>query len=127
MFALLAFEYAKWHFVVMPLEILKAWRNILVFCLTYFSLPVLVQTLFSPWRRVEWQSEKRFDIGLLLQNMFGNLVSRVLGACIRIWIILLGLIAVLAALAAGIAIFVSWFLVPCAIVALFFYGLFLFL
>ncbi|MBI2113181.1 MAG: hypothetical protein HYT50_01200 [Candidatus Wildermuthbacteria bacterium] len=127
MFVLLLVEYAKWHFFIMPLEILKAWRNIVVFSLNYFSLPLLLQTLFSPWRRIEWKGTGKFDPGMFAQNMFGNLISRVIGASIRIWVIALGILGLFAALAGGAAVFVAWIIMPLAIFLFFVYGLFLFL
>ena len=119
----IAFEYAVWHFTQMPLEIAKAWRNILLFNLEYFSLPLLLKTIFAPWRKIQWSAGKGFNIARLLEALVSNLISRVLGALIRSVLIITGLATEAALLAAALATLVAWFLLPIAIVLGFSYGL----
>ena len=119
----LTLEYVVWHFTRMPLEIAKAWRNILLFNLEYFSLPLLLKTIFAPWRRIQWSAGKGFNIAKLLEALASNLISRILGAVIRSVLIVAGLATEAALLAAALATLIAWFLLPIAIVLGFSYGL----
>jgi len=118
----IAFEYVVWHFAQMPLEIAKAWKNILLFNLEYFSLPVLLKTLFAPWRKIQFGAGKGFNVARLLEAAASNLISRILGAFIRSVLILAGLVTEAALLAAALATLVAWFLLPIAILLGFSYG-----
>ncbi|TSC56576.1 MAG: hypothetical protein Greene071421_118 [Parcubacteria group bacterium Greene0714_21] len=118
----IAFEYVVWHFAQMPLEIAKAWRNILLFNLEYFSLPVLLKTLFAPWRKIQFAAGKGFNIAKLLEAAASNLISRILGALIRSVLIIAGLATEAALLATALATLIAWFLLPIAIVLGFSYG-----
>ena len=119
----LTLEYVVWHFTRMPLEIAKAWRNILLFNLEYFSLPLLLKTIFAPWRRIQWSAGKGFNIAKLLEALASNFISRILGAVIRSVLIVAGLATEAALLAAALATLIAWFLLPIAIVLGFSYGL----
>src|SRR3989338_835978 len=87
-----AFAYlTQWYVFLAPREILKGWANILWFNLEYFSIFPLLKTLFSPWRRNMWSYGKGFNIGRYVEVLLGNLISRILGALMRVTIIAAGL------------------------------------
>ena len=119
----LVLDFFIWFLKEVPLLLLKAWRNILWFAFHYFSLPVLVLTLFAPWRRYSWSYKGGFSIGGYLEALASNLFSRVIGAAMRLPIITTGIVAVLLAFCAGAAVLVSWFLLPLIIFLSFFHGL----
>lgn len=119
----IALEYVVWHFAQMPLEIAKAWRNILLFNLEYFSLPLLLKTIVAPWRKIQWSAGKGFSIARLLEALASNLISRILGAVIRSALIVAGLATEAALLVAALATLITWFLLPFGIILGFSYGL----
>jgi len=119
----LLLDFFIWFAKEVPLALLKAWRNTLWFVFHYFSLPVLVLTLFAPWRRYSWSYKGGFNIGGYLEALASNLFSRVIGAAMRLPIIATGLIAVFLVFCAGAAVFVSWFLLPLIIFVSFSHGL----
>jgi hypothetical protein len=119
----LILDFFIWFLREIPLFILKAWRNTLWFAFHYFSLPVLVLSLFSPWRRYLWSYKGGFSIGGYLEALASNLFSRVIGATMRIPIIATGLVAVSLVFCAGAVVFLSWFLLPLIIFLSFSYGL----
>ena len=118
----LILDFFVWFAKEVPLALLKAWRNTLWFAFHYFSLPVLVATLFSPWRRYSWSYKGGFSIGGYLEALASNFFSRAIGASMRLPIIAAGLIAVLLVFCAGTVVFVSWFLLPLIILLSFFHG-----
>lgn len=101
-----------WHFVEASREILKAWKNFLLFNLNYFSIPLLLKTLFSHWRRYRWSYGRGFDIKRYLETAFSNLFSRGIGAVMRIFLIFIGLVVEIFVFLIGAVIFISWVLLP---------------
>lgn len=105
-------QYLEWHFYEMPKEILAGWRNFIVFGLNYFSLPILIKTLFSPWHRYYYEYGKQFDIGKWFEALTFNIMSRGIGAIVRVLFIFIGVFAEIFILIAGAAVFCLWLLLP---------------
>jgi len=101
-----------WQFFDIPKNILKAWKNFLRFGFFYFSIPLLLKTLFSPWRRYVWFYPRGFDIGKYLEVWISNLMSRIIGAIMRIFLIIFGVIYEIFILLLGSFIFLIWFFLP---------------
>lgn len=117
------FLYFKWHYIDRTRIILKGWKNVLAFNLSYFSIPFLLKTLFSPWKKYKWSYGRGFDPGRILQTSFSNLISRIIGAFIRIIFIIIGIIFEIFFFFAGILFFIVWIFLPFILVYLFFFGL----
>jgi len=123
--SLLLLSYLKWHYLDATKEILKGWSNILWFNFNYFSVWLLIQTFFAPWRRIAWDYGRGFDLGRYLFIFASNLVSRILGAFMRSFLILAGITGELVLLFLGSVFFLFWLSLPFLIVCAFFYGFFL--
>jgi hypothetical protein len=83
-------------------RILGIWR--------LFSVGILARTLFAPWRRIVSTPGRGLDS--LMRSMIDNLVSRVVGFTVRIFVLVGALLATFIALVVGAAIAVLWPLVP---------------
>jgi len=110
-------QYLIWQFFDVPGELIKAWKNFLLFNLNYFSISLLVKTFFSHWRRYKWFYGKGFDIGRYLEVLFSNLISRVLGAIIRSFLLLIGLMVEIFIILAGLIVFAGWLIMPALLIA----------
>ena len=92
--------------------------------LDYFSVPNLLKTLLSPWKRDIISTQ-----GLSLNDKFRvgifNLLSRLIGAIIRIFTIIFGLFLTLFLLIFGLIIIMIWVLLPFIILIIFIYGIIL--
>lgn len=78
-----------------------------------FSVPILVRTLWSPWRRIVTLPGASFDAKL---RAFGdNMVSRTIGFTVRILVLFTAAIILLFTGLAGILYVLAWPLVPIAI------------
>ena len=119
----IVFQWISWQFFEVPKEILKAWKNFLKFNLNYFSIPLLLRTLFSPWRRYKMFRGKGFDIGKFFEVLVSNLIFRLLGAIIRSFLIFIGLLVELFIIFAGIIIFIGWLILPVLLIAGFIFGI----
>jgi len=102
----------SWHFFEMPKSILMGWRNFLEFCLNFFSVPLLLKTLFSPWRRYKLSYQKGLNIGKNIEVFISNLIFRIFGALLRLCLIFIGLLFEAFILILGFVLFVAWLLLP---------------
>jgi len=112
-------QYLSWQFFDVPKKLIKVWKNFLLFNLNYFSILLLIKTLFAPWRRYKMSYGRGFDIGRYFEAFFSNLIFRILGAIIRIFLIIIGLFAEVFIILAGIIVFLGWLLGPVILI----YGL----
>ncbi|MBI2642141.1 MAG: ATP-dependent Clp protease ATP-binding subunit [Candidatus Wildermuthbacteria bacterium] len=107
---------AQWYLFLVPKEIIRGWGNVLWFNLEYFSLFVLLKTLFSPWRRQTVNPGRGFNPGKYFEALTGNLISRLLGALVRASLLIVGIISQVALFFAGPAVFIVWFVFPALLV-----------
>lgn len=116
------FVYLAWHYSTALRQTLDVWRNFLWYVIELFSIPILMRTLFAPWKRIT----DSFSGGGL-EDYFGtiifNVLSRIFGFIFRIPIIFVGLLCV-ALMAGGLVIFyILWLFFPLILIWLISYGL----
>lgn len=119
------FSWLIWHFYEMPKFLFSVWKNYLWFGLYFFSVPNLIITIFSPWRRYSWQYPKMFDIGEFFNTLISNIFSRLIGFVARIFLIIFGIIAQIIIFLVGLSIILLWILIPFILIILLFilYGI----
>lgn len=105
-------QYLQWHFVDQPRAILRAWKNFLLFNLNYWSVPSLLKTFFSYWRKYRYSYGRGFDIKGYLETFSFNAISRVMGAIMRSILIFFGIISEIFIFFAGIIVFAGWLALP---------------
>ncbi|MCX6761130.1 MAG: hypothetical protein NTZ84_03475 [Candidatus Nealsonbacteria bacterium] len=106
------FQRIFWHFFEVPKEILRAWKNFLLFNLNYFSIPLLLKTFFSPWRRYRESYGRVFDAGKYLETFLANIIYCTLGAMMRSFLIIIGLFSEIFIFFAGLIAFFGWIVLP---------------
>ena len=118
----LPFAYLLWHYALAWADLTRLYRNLAWFLWNFFSISLLLRTLFSPWRRLHESAQK--DAGGLLGSLIMNTILRFIGFFARVATILFGLASLLLFCAAGAAFFVLWPLLPLVPFALILSGLF---
>jgi len=113
----IVFSWFVWQFVEMPGFLLSVWKNYILFALNYFSLPILLGSLFAPWRRYRWKYPKGLDIGEFFSTLISNTFSRFMGAIMRLALIVTGAVFQIFVIFAGLVVFLLWILVPFIIIA----------
>jgi len=89
------------------------WLFLFRFVFHFFSIPALIRTLFSPWKRlVSSPSGSVLNIGSQIESLSFNIISRGMGVVVRVFLI--GIALVLLALVAlvGAAGFIVWVFIP---------------
>lgn len=86
-------------------------RDKLASTMDYFSIDLLLRTFFSPFRQI---SAGRVDGGLNVQMraFFDRLISRLIGAMIRLVMIVVGILAIIFQVVAGLVLVVLWVFLP---------------
>lgn len=113
------FQYLAWQFFDSPKGILLGWGNFLRFGLNFFSIPLLLRTLFAPWRKYQAPYGRGFDVGRFLETLLSNLIFRLLGAVVRSFFILAGLLFEILIFIIGLAVLLAWLFLPAFLI----YGL----
>ncbi len=112
-----------WQFFDVPRAILKAWQNFLLFNLNYFSVPTLLKTFFSHWRRYGYPYGKVFEIWKNIEVFVFNMMSRTIGAILRTIFIIIGLLLEILIILMGAVIFFGWIILPFLLIAGLLFGL----
>lgn len=106
-------DYLFWHYTSAVQNILKIWFNYLIFLYHFFSIDLLSSTLFKPWKREFMVKTKPyFSLEEWSTRFTFNLFSRIIGACVRLSVILVWLFVECLTILAGLIIIPLWVLMP---------------
>lgn len=118
-FASIIRDYFVWHYTRAWWQMWGVWRNFLWVVIHFFSIPQLSRSLFSPFKRITEGRGNKFSLEDLATYVIVNLISRIIGAIVRIVIILIGLIALSLTVAGGFVAYLFWMVAPFAVIILF--------
>ena len=116
-------QYVAWYLIEVPAEILKGWKNFLVFNLNFFSVPNLLMSYFAPWRRYSVSYGRGFDVMVYLEAFFSNMIFRIIGAIVRTVLIFMGVVSEIFFLIAGLLVLLVWLALPVLLLGGFLLGL----
>jgi hypothetical protein len=77
----------------------------------YFSIDLLLRTFFSPFRQIS-AGKVNGSLNIQMRAFADRLISRAIGAMIRLVMIIVGLLAIMFHAVIGAALFVLWATVP---------------
>ena len=86
-------------------------RDNLLSAYDYFSLDLLLKTLFSPFRQIS-AGKVRGPLGVQLRAFVDNLISRVIGATIRTMVLIVGAVLLVVLSIVGLVRLIAWPLLP---------------
>lgn len=110
---LLGMEFLAWHYSLGMSYYIKSWQNTIRYVHHYFSLPLLVLTLFSPYKRlIVAEQGPGFDFGRWFQAWTFNWISRGIGAIVRTVLIFVAIILLVASVLGGALGLLFWVFVP---------------
>lgn len=77
----------------------------------YFSIDLLLKTLFSPFRQIS-AGKVKGSLGVQMRAFFDRTISRVIGAMIRLFTIVIGLVAIIIYSIVGLVVLAVWAVIP---------------
>lgn len=119
----LLFHYVHWHYTRAIRDIIRIWMNFFWFFFNFFSIDLLLKTLFAPFNRLDEGLKKGFDISAWAESILVNLLMRVVGACLRTFLIFIGIVMLVLTAVFGSVMLVVWILAPLFVVLLVAFGL----
>jgi len=114
-----------WYYSGAIKSLLGIWHNFIIFVREYYSIPLLLRTLFHPWRRDITKYGRGFSIKNFLETLSFNLISRGLGLFIRLFTIVIGLISLLGVIVLGLIAFIIWLILPVVLIFMIIFGILL--
>jgi hypothetical protein len=119
------YNFFVWYYFQMSAVLLSAWKNFLLFALNLFSVTVLLKTFFSPWHKYQSDYGRFFEVWKNIETLVFNLTSRIIGAFVRTFLIILGIILIMAVFFIGLIFLIIWIILPLLIIAGFVFGIWL--
>lgn len=89
-------------------------RDKLVQTSDFFSIGLLLKTFFQPFRMIDAQKLDKGALEDKLRNWFDRLVSRMIGAMLRLGVLLVGILALVARLVYSFVAMFLWLFIPVA-------------
>ncbi len=117
-------SWVLWQFYEMPKFLIGVCINYLVFASNLFSVFLLLKTLFSPWRKYRWNYPKGFNVTEFFNTLISNIFSRFLGALMRLFLIIGGILFQIFVIMVATAVLLIWIAIPLIIIAGFIFILF---
>src|SRR4030042_5764398 len=106
-------EFLTWHYTAGFKYFLDFWASTFSSVNHYFSIGLLMTSLFAPWKRLlDEKKESGIDFARIFSRLTFNLVSRGIGFVVRSILIIVGIIATLSVFIVGVASFIFWAALP---------------
>jgi hypothetical protein len=86
-------------------------REKLASTMDYFSIDLLLRTFFSPFRQIS-AGKVNGPLGVQLRAFSDRLISRMIGAMVRLFMIIIGTLAIFLYIVIGAAWLIIWAFVP---------------
>jgi len=106
-------EFLAWHYSKGLNYYLKSWSETFDWVNHFFSPPLLLRTLFAPWKRlIVTDDQSGFNFQKFFEVVSFNLISRGIGATVRFILFWVGLILIVFTFFGGAVGFIFWVLLP---------------
>ncbi len=117
-------HYLAWHYTRAYAEIFHVWLNLMWFTINFFSIPQLMGSWFSPWKRmIEKREEGAIDFESIASVVVVGILSRLIGFVMRSIIIGVGCIVLLLVVIGGFLTYLFWIAAPLILIGLIGFGI----
>lgn len=118
-------DYIRWHYGSGIFDLLRVWGNLIWFIGHFFSTPLLLRTLFSPFMRLheKYPEKGHFDMGYWAGTLLINMLMRIVGILVRLVFILISFLLMFVSIVLGVLFVAFWIIAPVGIVVLIMTGL----
>ncbi|BCX14675.1 MAG: hypothetical protein KatS3mg088_358 [Patescibacteria group bacterium] len=106
-------DYLKWYYSQGIKILVKKWLNLVKSVYRYFSPLHLLSSLFSPWKRMVLVYETTgFNLQKYIEVLTFNFISRFIGAIVRFFLLITGILVILLFLVLFIVLIPLWIIFP---------------
>lgn len=116
-------HYLVWHYGRALVEFVRVYKNLWWFLVAFFSIPQLMHSLVSPFKRMTERRGRLFDLEAWASFIIINLMSRFIGAAIRLTLIVLGITSLLGLTILSLFCYAMWLIAPLLTVSSITYGI----
>lgn len=103
----------KWYFFEMPRQIIKLTYQYTNVISKIYSFVFLLKTFFSPWKNQSYAyPDKGFDINRILEIWTSNMIARLVGAFVRFFTIIIGILLLIIINIIGLVVLFIWVTYP---------------
>ena len=113
----LPLDFFRWYYSIAIRNIFSIWGGYLTATLHYFSISLLLRTLFGYWHKDIEAYGRGFDPARYARVLVMNMISRGVGFVIRASTIIFGLATELLLVVTGVLFLLVWLAAPVLIVA----------
>ncbi len=117
-------SWLSWHYGEAVKDLLKIAGNFISFNFRFFSIKELAKTLFSYWRHYKEDYGRGFSPKRYAYVFLANMISRLLGAFVRILVIFAGLISEIFILSISAIALTAWIFFPILTIISFYWGIY---
>ncbi|HWZ65239.1 MAG TPA: hypothetical protein VNX65_00395 [Patescibacteria group bacterium] len=111
---MLVWALISWWYTEGWLQLIKRTRWRLLEAFDFFSIGLLLKNLFTPYRQISVSGKVIGSVNTQLRAWTDKQISRVIGAILRLTVILFGLVVLVLALAVSAIALLGWPLLPIA-------------
>lgn len=116
-------SYLRWHYTVAFFDLYYISKNYLWSVGHIFSITSLLRTLFVPWRRLGSHTTTFFhNPAEFLGDLLVNVIMRLFGFVVRVFLILLALLAGLIVVLLSLLVAIFWAVLPMVVLSLMIYA-----
>lgn len=109
---MLMFSFLQWWYSTGWLTFGNSFLDRLKGSADFFSIGLLLRTLFSPFRQISAYTDDFAPLQKRFQAFFDKLISRMVGLVVRLIILVFGVIVILIEAAIGSVLVLAWPLLP---------------
>ena len=115
---MLVMAFFRWWYTAGWLRLLVEIKRRLIRLGQTFSVPVLLRTLFKPWKQIVALRDPNATIGMRMRGLLDNLISRFVGLVVRLLTLVAGALTIVVLGVLGLLTLISWPLLPLITVGL---------
>src|SRR6185369_14701580 len=102
-------DFIGWHYSAGIKIYFESLQSLIQGTLRLYSLPILIDTLFAPWKRLSSHSRgSGFSFQRAIDNISFNTVSRFMGFLVRSTLIIVAIVTTISTSIIGLLFFPIW-------------------
>lgn len=118
-------DYLNWHYTTALVSFVRVYKNFWWFLTQFFSIPQLLGSLISPYKRITEKRRRLLDIEGWIGYLIINFVSRLIGLTLRLVILSLGVTSLVGLSLFASIIYALFIIAPFLVLICFGYGMYL--